>query len=265
MTPAQNTKNLLADTLAPLVTTEVGITGAIGLTSAAFGKMHICSGTSTDYIVDLPAVAISAGKLIGFRMSSALTKLVTLDAASTELIDGLQTRIMWANEVAILFCDGVSWTKIAGKTIPMSAIVKELGTQQFNAAANTKVLFTTAGLLSAPAGMQDASNSQLVVQRPCNYNVSAIINWTNNNVTPTNHVLQIMKTGGVCVAKTFFLIPASTYYGQTVERLISLAAGDIVYANALYDAGAHAIITLVGDTFGSDPITLLQAIEVPNW
>src|SRR5574343_1117194 len=126
--------------LASLLNSTVSVTGATGLTNDAFGKLHICTGTSTDYTVTLPAAANNAGKQIGFQMgsSTSLTKLVTLDANASELIDGMTSRIMWSDEVAILSCDGTGWTKIGGKGIPMSASLKMGPNQTFHKTTVTR-------------------------------------------------------------------------------------------------------------------------------
>ena len=77
------------DLLATLVNTEVSITGTVGLSSAHFSIMHVCSGTTTDYTVTIPSPIGNAGKLIGFRMANSvlpsglpLTKKVTISAGN---------------------------------------------------------------------------------------------------------------------------------------------------------------------------------------
>lgn len=103
------------DMLAALVNSEVSVTGATTLTSAAFGKLHVCSGTTADYTVELPAVAGNAGKFIGVRGVAGLTKTVTLDPDSAETIDGASTLALRATDVIILYCDGTTWTVVGGK------------------------------------------------------------------------------------------------------------------------------------------------------
>jgi len=61
------------DMLSTLTASEISITGA---TTATISRMHVCSGTSADYTVTLPAVSGNTGKLIGFRMSSVVLTLV---------------------------------------------------------------------------------------------------------------------------------------------------------------------------------------------
>ena len=64
-------------------------------TNILTNNTFICSGTTADYTITLPTAVNNGGKTITFIMSSALTKLVTLDANGTETIDGSLTRIMW--------------------------------------------------------------------------------------------------------------------------------------------------------------------------
>jgi hypothetical protein len=97
--------------------------GDISITTTAtatIGRQHVCSGTTANYTVTLPTAAGNAGKLLAFRMDAGLTKLVTIQGNGAELIDGSNTRIMWANETATLYCDGVGWSKIAGRFRSMS-------------------------------------------------------------------------------------------------------------------------------------------------
>lgn len=157
-----------ADLLSPLRQSEVSVTGA---TTATIGRMHVCSGTSADYTVTLPAVTGNAGKMIGFRMSSALTKLVTLDGDGAETIDGATTRVMWAGEAAILLCDGTGWKKIAGKTIPITsrAIANTISNLAGSFTA-TVIDFQSAG--TDPLGMIDLANNRFTVKRSGQYNIT---------------------------------------------------------------------------------------------
>lgn len=94
----------------------ISITGTDTLT---IGKHHVCSGTTVDYTATLPPVAGNAGLLLSVEMAPTLTKLITIDGNSSETIDGELTRIMWAKETAVLLCDGTTWTKVYGKSIPL--------------------------------------------------------------------------------------------------------------------------------------------------
>ena len=119
---------------------EISVTGA---TTATIGKMHVCSGTTGDYTLTLPAASGNAGKILGVRMSPALTKLVTVDGNASETLDGATTRIMWAEESAILLCDGSNWFKIGGKSVPMRArLSRATDESTINAATWTQCTMT---------------------------------------------------------------------------------------------------------------------------
>lgn len=187
------------DLLSALINSEGFISGTTTLDSSAFGKMFLCTGTTSDYTITLPPVSGNQGKFIGFRMSSGLTKFVTIDGNASEVIDGLTSRMMWANEVAILMCDGVSWTKIAGKSIPFSAQLSLISTEQlFSASTYTKILLGTFnGNHQYP---NDVSSNRLIVPRTSYYNLGFGLAWNNTNATD-----------GLCKARVYLDGDPSTF------------------------------------------------------
>ncbi len=155
------------DIIATLVNAEVSITDAVTLDSTAFGKMHVCTGTSDDYTVILPAALGNAGKVIGFRMSNALTKIVTIDGNLAEQIDGALSRLLWANEGAVLLCDGIGWTKIAGKSIPMTVELTRSASQSIAANTVTNVIMTAKTVDNCNIG--DVSTGRITFKRAGTY------------------------------------------------------------------------------------------------
>lgn len=91
------------------VLTLTGISSATTLTGSDFGKVFLLTGTSADYTVDLPTAASNSGRSIAFKGSSALTKIVTVDANGSETIDGLTTRLIGAGGMFVLVSNGTSW------------------------------------------------------------------------------------------------------------------------------------------------------------
>lgn len=155
--------------------TEVTVQPASGqtsvtLTSSAFSKMHVCidrATTPVDYTVNLPAVSGNAGKVIVFRMSPGLTKLVTLDANSTETIDGQLTRLMWAYESVTLECDGTQWISIASASgsRPYGA---------FSASRNTSQTITAGGITKVQCNTEDWDHNNLY-DNATNYRYTAVV------------------------------------------------------------------------------------------
>jgi len=248
-------------TLAKLVETlgildygnEIAVTGAV---TATIGRMHKCTGTSADYTVALPAVSGNAGKVIGFRMGSAaaLTKLVTLDGDGSETIDGATTRVMWANEVAILLCDGTEWRKIGGKSIPMMGSITRTGLpQSITEDLETKV---TSNATLIDGGMT-ISSGMLTVRRGGIYQASigATMNTGQvaeqlelylkvNQNNADNYPRSGMEAGS---ASVFPMLSASSP--------ITLAAGDEVEMYVYHNSAAARTALDIH----------LAAVEQPVW
>ena len=149
------------DLLATLVNAPVSVTGA---TSAVFGKLHVCSGTSANYTVGLPNPSGNANRLVGFRMAGGLTKLVTIAPFGSETIDGAASRVLWAGEKVILYTDGTNWYKLCGTPLPMRATARINNAQSIPSATHTKVLLNQSDADNTGL-MVDLTNHQIVCQR----------------------------------------------------------------------------------------------------
>jgi hypothetical protein len=69
---------------------KVLVTGTTVLTSTAFGKEHLVSGTSADYTITLPTAVGNEGKMILFKgdpLVANFNKTVTIDGDGTETVD----------------------------------------------------------------------------------------------------------------------------------------------------------------------------------
>lgn len=237
----------------PPVGGSVSITGATTLTTSAFGKLHICTGTTADYTVTLPAVASSAGKMIAVCVSSTMTKLVTLKGNSSELIDGGNTRIMWAGESATLYCDGTSWYKIAGKTIAMKATKYRAASQPISANTSTLVSCDTNYVSQCPAAML-AGSGVITALRPGSYEIS--VNAAGSGWGSTN-------TLSAWAAKNGTNIYADVDYTSSSYPRTGGAGGGIpAVVGDVFGLYVHcpAAFTIGGGNSSSVSVT-----EVPNW
>ena len=230
-------------------TAEVSVTGSTTLTNAAFGKMHVCSGTTADYTVGLPAASGNAGKLIGIRISNACAKMIQLVAnAGTQLIDGSLTRWMWANESAVLLCDGTGWTKIAGQSIPMICKISANTTQSIPNAA-----FTTAAMDIVQfdiGGLADLANDRINMRRSGKYNI--VVSATL--ATATSHQIRIFGE----------LVAYSDYGGElggisNPLVIFSNFTGSATVSLQIYQGSGSA------KTTGSSQYPSISVQEVPAW
>jgi len=217
-----------------LIETEISVTGTA---TATLGRMHVCSGTAANYTVTLPTAVGNSGKVIGFRMSSALTRFVTIDGNASENIDGALTRILWANEVAILRSDGSNWHKIAGKSIPMIARISRWstdGAQDISGATVTTVLLVRS-VSDNTTRMQNLANNAIICRRPGVYAASGTLTWG-----PLPNALASNVQGRVTINGTFaeYLGPVisaavtSSFPANVGNVFITLAAEDSVTLRA---------------------------------
>lgn len=221
--------------LAEDIVTEVSVTGDTTLTSDAFGKLHVCSGTSANYTVVLPPTAGNAGRKIGFEMDPGLTKLVTLDGNASELIDNALTRAMWEQEVAWLKVNaaGTAWTKMAGKTRPMMALMTPSAAQSIPASIDTKINVDT--IQFDNGRLTDTTNHQINILRSGVYDVLGGMAFTVGQVFPRAQaqirVNGVFSFGGEASAYASTVIPAP----QAVRPIV-LTAGDVVSLWARHEA-----------------------------
>jgi hypothetical protein len=183
-------------------------------------------------------------------MAPALTKLVTLDGNASETIDGALTRIMWANESAILYCDGSTWTKIGGKSIPMVAGMGMNGNKSFDVAKT----------LLSPAAMTDTTNHRIQILRTGIYQVDTQVLWAGPN-GPCNVYLWISDGATVIERKTDTMATSATV-SQVTGSPYLCAAGDFITATAYYSAYTTS---LVGDTTNGVLANYLTVKEVSSW
>jgi len=217
---------------------------------------------AADYTVGLPAVTSNAGKLIGFRMAPGLTKFVTLDGNASELIDGTATRVMWANEVAILLCDGTAWTKIGGKSIPMNC-------GMYPTAATTVALSPTVTLVPLAAvitdntgGMASASNNRVLMKRPGTYRVSANCYYQPGSGNSTELRCTVDKSGvsnGVGFSIEWGIIPAAQAIRIEFFTDAQVVAGDYLQMSAMVNTTTRALY--VNDQYW----TFLKVSEIVQW
>lgn len=101
------------------------ITGAESLDATAFGKIHLCSGTTVDYTIDLPTAAGNSGKSLILKGIGALTKVVTIQGVSGQLIDGESTRKFSSEGSFTLISDGTGWHILneVGSWIPYTPVL----------------------------------------------------------------------------------------------------------------------------------------------
>lgn len=234
-----------------------------GTATAVIGRLNVCSGTTADYTVTLPAVSGNAGKYIGFIMASGLTKLVTLDGNASETIDGATTRVMWAKETALLYCDGTTWTKVAGKSLAMSGAVART-TAQTGVATGTATKCTCNVSVFDNGGIVDATNGYLVAKRPGTWAVSAVLLFGDGAGslpfgTISDLTTYIYKAGAQYSATATYSTAGANVL-PAITAVVPVVAGDTVAVYGYHNKGANASFWA-----NSGQQCNISAVEEPSW
>jgi len=246
-----------SDMFQALVNAEVAVGSA---TTATAAKMHVCSGTTANYALTLPAAATWTGKFIGIRISTAMTKLLTVTANGGETIDGAATRIMWAGESAILYSDGSNVFKVAGKSIPQVCHL-QLGADTAAVTVNvaTKVSCGTYdSTRSNYAAMGDTANGKIVIARPGMYSLymSCVL---GRGDTSASDVALVPMLSGANTETMYSNKTASNWEQVTVRLTPNLALNATVEMYVYYNTGSGLYVSSTG--LG----TFISAQEILTW
>ena len=249
------------DILSPLLRTELTILTTSPLT---LGCMNVCYGTTANYTVTLPPVANCAGSLIGIRIATTTTKLVTMSGLGSDVIDGAATRPMIAGEVAILYSNGSVWSKIAGKTVPvMGSLYMNSTNQTFAANGYTKILFDTNLGYSTPLAV-DAANARLNVLRTSQYLLYGSVDWASISAT-WNLVLGYNDATWAGAASE---TRSTAAYGQGIQfnrqTYISVGTMQTLCLFGFFTAGAPSP-TIRGSVTTGCTNTFFGYLELPTW
>jgi hypothetical protein len=225
-----------------------------GTATATMGRMHLCTGTSADYTVTLPATSGNAGKFIGLRMgtSSALTKLVTVDGNASELIDEALTRVMFANESAILMSDGSAWIKIGGRTIQMIAKATTAGASM---ASGVYTKLPVDGVTHDNAGLINTGSGRIDIKRDGFYRISQRVSMSAVASAIDVIYFALYISGGLTDQEGFTKAGGLQYPNWVTGTDQNLDAGQYVESYFVQYSGGSI------DAAGG----ALSVVEVPQW
>lgn len=259
------TISALAVTAAKTANITAGsITGTATVAATDRGKSMVCTGTTSDYTVTLlPTGAdFTAGDEIEFRMASALTKLVTLDAGVGGTIDGVRTRIMWADEVARLrYLGSQVWVKVSGKTIPMSSKIYQNSAQTINASSVTTVDYDSSRYNNGMT--QTLASDRITVTRPGKYIVYWIIQLASGQ-TANRFLFRGYRfdSGDNVIDISYFEMGVpntSMTPGAQIIDTCAAVVGDYFAATVYHDSAGSRLVGV-----GYDQCSMAVQ-EIPTW
>jgi hypothetical protein len=245
------------DYLNQLAAGETVLTGG---TTLFPGKLYILGGSGA-YTVSLPgSPARGVGQLVGVRCAAGLAQPVTV-SGNGALIDGVATRVLWAQEAATLECDGTNWSKVHGHNRPMLCTLYPSANQTINSYTFTHLNTDTASVDNTGV-MADLTNKRVTIKRAGTYQVLAKVIW---NALPGNtvHQTRIHKNGNGLQAVTAVTGPVAAGTAQPALReavVDTFAVGDYLETYAYHEALTNQAV------FGAaGPFSGIWVTEVPTW
>jgi hypothetical protein len=250
--------------------TETAITSSVAMDNTYLNKSIVFGSAGAFYSPVLPPSA-PIGSSIFVRVDLAMIYLVVLTAGGSDTIDGATSRTMWSGESALLVKTGATtWTKVAGRTIPMSGTIIRTSSQSIlTGAAFVPVDFLTA---DSPGSNYcfDPANSRFRAGRAGSWYVKASIPINITNPTTIGNAdFGLCKNSAALTTQpnsyeTYPLIVSASqqrWVGKP-SGIFQLAAGGYV------ECVARCISSAAGFSVESITPTIdasLSYMEIPTW
>lgn len=239
---------------------EFSKSGTTTLTAADLGTIQSCI-VNTPWTLTLPSPSGYVGYQIGVRVRNGSASLLTLNVVGGALIDGKASRVMWADESAILLSDGVNWTKIGGKTIPMVAEIGQVAGQTVTSGTMTVVKLDTVRRW-IPQAMVDTANNRILVVRQASYSVLAHVALSQPATNLLRFIAMVLKNA-VTVIQQETVVFAGGFPNFAAAGDVPAVPGDF-FKLQMYQLCATAadMTVLAGPT--PDRVSLTVR-EIPEW
>lgn len=233
------------------VSAVVSVTTTTTLTSSAFGKLHLISGTAANYTVTLPTPVGNTGAIIALSVdnSTNATRLYTISSPSGNV--GRDTSlVMWSHEQLVIRSDGTDWVIVSARQIPFVGTLTRTTNQ--TSSTGTNIDFTAAE--ADPTGLNlafDAVNGNFKAPRAGVYKFDVYAYQTQTGGSYS----QIALNAAAPFSYTGTLA-AGTVYGT---KAITLAASATVEALSKMDGTSPLVAA------GTVGASLSYSEVVPSW
>ncbi|MCW2077832.1 UNVERIFIED_ORG: hypothetical protein M2193_000007 [Bradyrhizobium japonicum] len=236
----------------------VAVTAAATLTSSAFGKLHLISGTSSSYTVTLPTPVGNTGAIIALSVDNPTnaTKLYTIASPSGN-VGRATSLVMWAYEQLVIRSDGANWVIVSAKQIPFVGRFTRASDLTLVSATITEIPFTVAS--DDPTGLNLCfSGNRFVAPRASSF-VFSLYSYHTSSGASFNQNWLALGTVTTKASGTYSWtgsVNAGTVYGTS---RLAVTAGANILAAANVDGTGPKVA-------GAAVSALLDFSEVcPSW
>ncbi len=230
------------------------------LTSRHVGSTVFCSPASpaANYAITLPAASSCLHKTIIISIPVYNYNLVTVSTGGSGTIDGLEERIMWANESAVLWSDGTDWHKTAGRSVPLSCRLIRTTSMAVPTATVWKIDMTDVDFDNSGL-MTDLAFGRIKCVRGGLYQCQA---RTTFGALAASTIVQVrIHINSDVRAYDIRECVLGGYPSPEVTLTTTLLVDDLVYNYAFQTSGLDGNLYYDGDVQTQS----LEVIELPQW
>jgi hypothetical protein len=230
----------------PSFTRPLTYSSGSNLSATAVGK-HVIATSSASQTIALPVTGLSPGDQISFECK-VTAGLLTIDAGTTYLIDGLRRRRLWMSETCTLRWTGTEWTKIAGLSIPMQVSLTLDSAQSLTAETWTLASFKT--VVKDTASLVSTAGAYFMPIREGLWTISANLEFTseagidlmfstNDSVLLADQIARAgLRTSSAINLTAEYSADSTDYiqayvYSSTGQSLINAAKSDWLVAREI--------------------------------
>lgn len=235
----------------------VSVSTTTALTSSAFGKLIICTGSSA-YTVTLPSATGNTGKYIEFSIQTTSNALITI-APAAGTIDGQANIIYGTYEGGVFYCDGANW-EIISQTLAPCTFYTLAGVTTQTIPNNTLTTITILSTIRYNVNGGSISSGVYTPVYPGKYRLNLLLTPTTFATwTSTGAQAQLTGTNST-LNSTFRPAVASTLVTSNVNGIMKFnGSTDNVTLQYLQQTGGNLS---VGD---NDPANIFEAVRISNY
>lgn len=216
------------DWTSPVVVTDTS--------TLAYGKHYIVAVTTADKTLALPEItATDYGKMVVVEIAAATTKIITIDGYAAQTIDGAATRVMWSSEVAQLVATTAGWTKVGGKSIPITASVRTALATTPTIPSNTWASIPWDTVNNDRLGLWDNTNKYFSLKRDGLYFFQFAGSNQNSGAGSVSGRIQRLNNTALSISPSYLCYgPSEKYPAPFASCWYSGVTGDRIASQAYF-------------------------------
>jgi hypothetical protein len=225
----------------------VKLTSASASMTAAGEVVILMNDGGTNRTITLPALAGITGRIYSIKKTNSSAATVTIDANSTELIDGVQTLVISAQYHAYVLCAAGQWQIIAEYQPFIGCRVFNNGIVTIPNNVDTAVAFDNESSDSDTMHDNAVNPTRITFRTDGKYAIWAQLQFDNNSTG--RREIRIRRNGTAIVLQRIENALSATVHPIQVSHMAEFVNGDYVEVLAFQNSGGNLNIAAAQAVF----------------